>query len=332
MKTRVDTLRKAVESFQHEYHCIFPQLPNLIHLRTFEDLIRAPSNVPVTLEDFLALRPILPDIVERWKDDCTRHLSETIRVKAGIPDDVDPLQLPVGTYFICECDEFSTSRRAEWPHTMNAILSHEPNFAFLFCIKYDTDPDQMSTSELCAALIHESPWSYRWAEKYNWFIEVVQDLVRMCGGDPLRTTAAELDTFSVRFTCKACLDLNPTHPEVRRVMTWRAAVSQVLYKTSVSSRLMSSYPFVQVGHIALCRACLERTYKEAEEKHGQVHMLEVWKPRSKATEEIVLATEEKCRLQAERILNKKTIWYCSHCTPVSKGEKRDQVLQHLRDM
>ncbi|KAI0077450.1 hypothetical protein K474DRAFT_1707328 [Panus rudis PR-1116 ss-1] len=333
-------------------------LCEIANLTEVKNLIVAPSNETITLEDFTRLLDVLPNLVNRCIEGRRKKLAEYVTEKAEAPADIDPLKLPAGTYFV------STSNVDNQQVDTIGYVILRPMLQFPFyCSTSDSknlmhycscsacadiDPDTRFDT-LVAHILKQNSWSAgRLLSGGNWLLRFIRMLVKHCGKDPRRTGTEELDSVDVRFRCGICYTVG----EVANVMNWRATVSppdiSTWFRMLTSwMKLLSNTISNQVTHMTECR----KKFRDRDMSWYRMEtgleldapkvpilnrkpLLTVWKPSTHEIKTTVLAMEKQ--IEQENLDRAKTmdVWFCDFCsvsTPL-KLTDRATLDAHYLDM
>ncbi|KAI0072231.1 hypothetical protein K474DRAFT_420107 [Panus rudis PR-1116 ss-1] len=324
MKSRLEILERLIEEFKVSCRFFFPGLRQVAQFPDFVEIIRAPSDVNITEDSFRALRHRLRDVVTTWEATQRRILSRHIE-HALDEDSVDslqainPLELAIGTYFVCPCQDCPDvpADGQVWPHTIRSAIAHssaQTSSERMFSpttLGPKTDLERAPPNVLLEFLECSSPDVIQFGNP--WVAELIADLVRKCGLDPLSATPKEMDELQARFVCEACTIAN----QESMVLTWRSAVLH-------TAQRHCSYP--PLSHDFMWFLELEYQF------HLDEFSYKLWQPKSNTTEDLVLAAEARMKgvalVQQETIL---PIWHCARCIENHELERKSDVLVHLRD-
>ncbi|KAI0074236.1 hypothetical protein K474DRAFT_81699 [Panus rudis PR-1116 ss-1] len=234
MKARLEILAQVIDEFRVYSRHFLPGIREFVSFPEFASIIRAPSDVTVTKEMFRALQHHVPEIVKNWEETQREKLSEEIRNILGVPSDVNPLNLAIGTYFLCQCGDCPLVPRDSrlWPHTIRSAVAHSS--AEVAYKKFSADEEAgvgQTFPDLDAAALPELPdllecpqpkeFEFEREKLTSWIPKLVSKLVKMCGLDPLSTTTEQYDSLRARFVCRVCSIDKKTV-----VFNWRAAGSK----------------------------------------------------------------------------------------------------------
>lgn len=209
---RWEIFKKVGPLLRHVYLKTHPDLrmyglniADLAHTPEISEIINAPESTTVDEHSFAALQPRMETIVEGWRLRTCEALRNLVRAETDYPEGVEPLCLAT-TMFACGT---CTQSYLSFPD----ILTHPCQRP-----KYLPGEDPMLNRKAA-----QKPQTHRFGDetvgfplalslrKYQrseeaWFV------VQLCGKDPMRTTAGEMDSLGVRLV------------QDKAIMTWRAAV------------------------------------------------------------------------------------------------------------
>ncbi len=201
---RFELLKKVVLNM-HRADEVFPfALDFALSLTEVRQIIDVPHDVKVTEEDLMTLLPVVPKFLEDWKRKGASHFSELVKRDVPVPDGIDPLSLAVATIFKCDCRIMKT-----YPD----VLLHRCGLYW----SYGKCEDQYT--ETASNLLQYG--SQSWA-RCKAVAGDIKNIIEACGEDPLQVTASHMDSVDARVTCLPC-----NKPGLQRIMTWRAAVSNL---------------------------------------------------------------------------------------------------------
>lgn len=214
LQPRFITLASVCLSFRREMGSelgeIFPPPMSFARFPEVKEIIDVPAEVEVTLSSFDVLRPIIRNLVTRWRVEGRANLAAAVRDVLDLPDDVDPLDLAVGCFYRCT--------RCHYAQSIEGILTHH------------CDLDRAKRWPLP---VYSNTASYtlkrpEYTEVYS-IGRTIRKLLEVCGKDWKICTAEEMDTSEVRFYCTTLPDITSPGATIRECMNWRAAVSYFLF-------------------------------------------------------------------------------------------------------
>ncbi len=207
MRKRFNGLKTALATFRNEAHReFFPNIRDIASCAEIQELIDVPTDVDVTLESFEALRPLVPGIVDRWKDAATSALKTLVRETYSIPDGTDVMALAVCLASKCQlCEEL-----VSYP----SVFSHWCYGRMEGSFEEHDEADEYNC--FADALLFSSPWKI---STVNILRGMFNSILAACGKTAARTTMEEMDKLDPRLVCDTRSSVG-----LRGIMTWRAAV------------------------------------------------------------------------------------------------------------
>lgn len=223
---RLSALRLAAHTRMAPKHRpFFPRLRDLVSFPEVKAMMNPFDTPEFDPQDVDKLVPIVDDLVVSWKADCQRQLEESIRSSApDIPEDIAIWDLAIANMVSCTDAICQDVLVEPWP---NGVL-HDCKY-YGYPIKsndeerfIDNDnPHTLARNKWYDNVMNTS-LGYKWSMKYlHPLVHGVENIVKLCGKDPLQVTAAEMDQFDARFFC---FD-QEKEKGVREILTWREAVS-----------------------------------------------------------------------------------------------------------
>ena len=207
MQDRFHNLHRASASFRTDAPGeFFPEDRDLASCEEFRTIIDVDSDLDIDIEHFEPLRPLIRDIVNRWKDEKTAIFVDHIRNKYELDKDVDVLSLAACFAFTCSTCSLTLS----FPH----VLSHTCYYRTVR-IGERYDPDDY---ESCADLaMYAATWE---PNEFATLANHVNPIISVCGLDTKKATQDDMDERNALLVCDSC-----PMPGIKAVMTWRTAVS-----------------------------------------------------------------------------------------------------------
>lgn len=192
------------------------------HLPQVRVLMNIPAGEEFTVSTLDALRPHVEEIVSTWLARGTLALINAINAVTTVqlPLDANLSRLTLGTFFIPS----ARSRYGETLRTYPGILT-DPRCQL--CPDPGHASDSRGHAEYLAALVErkDGDWTFE-----SWVFTLAQNLIELCGLDPLQASPEDMDNVGVRLEC-ACEDCeSEDHKEpgeTQALYTWRSAVSNV---------------------------------------------------------------------------------------------------------
>ncbi|KAI0074234.1 hypothetical protein K474DRAFT_1626258 [Panus rudis PR-1116 ss-1] len=323
MKSRLETLKRVMQEFRVDAHHFLPGIREFLLNSEFADLIRAPSDVSVTEESFRAMRHHVPEITKAWEDVQRKKISTYVKDTLQFRGEGDPLTLAVGSYFFCHCENCPLLANGGrlWPHDIRSAIAHSSYEAprkrtFLIGNDKQMHPDMNSTpiTELLDYLECPLPRDtvLKLEDPKPWISDLIADMVKMCGLDPLSTTAEQFDKLDARFICLVCSGSGDKH----KVFDWRAAV---FHAAQCHCDIMGMMTIDDDGSRRLVH-----------ERYIEDFSYKLWVPKSKNAE--LRLHEAEARLRAEVLAQQATskIWHCARCAEDPDLQIISHVSNHLR--
>ena len=209
--SRGPTITKRLRVFDEAVLAIQPRKRNepslrdiALNLHEVRKVITRPGSEEVTISSFDFLRTALPDFSQQWTDEINDALRGLVRGQIELGDSVDPLDLAVGSVFICKgCNDpvslqdvrsHTCRRRAEYPFSNRDYYSE---IVVQTLPVMNWEPDMLSTD-----------------------MGLLKSVIEKFGFDPRTATVVNVDASPTRVTCP---EHNPRC--VLEIMDWRSAVS-----------------------------------------------------------------------------------------------------------
>ncbi|GBE83905.1 hypothetical protein SCP_0509640 [Sparassis crispa] len=187
-----------------------PHLVDFAMMSEFRALVDALDSVNITPDDFLALRPQIPNLVEKWQNNAKAELTLLLAEELGltdIPDDTNIFDLAVAWFQCTKCRK---------------VLRY-PNIIAHGCMRqYYHGFYHPDAAHEYQALVYGEARTAAWSTASISCSRPVQRaymLVKACGKDPSSTTARAMDELDARFWWK-----NPSALPSRSVVSWRLAM------------------------------------------------------------------------------------------------------------
>lgn len=206
LRNRFFSLKRATKSFRRDAPGeFFPDDRDFASCKEVRAIIDVDTELVVDEASFETLRPLVPDIVARWKQENTSLLQDFVRAKHSIYDAFDVMSLAFCLAFVCtSCD---------------SILSY-PNILSHSCYGRTEKVGEgglVGDYEWCADLLmYSTAWDL---SNIDTLPEILTGIITACGEDFKKVTQDELDDRNIMLVCETC-----TQPGIRGIMTWRAAV------------------------------------------------------------------------------------------------------------
>ena len=210
-RKRFNTFQSVITAAIEERYpqALVPQIIDLCMDYRVRDMLDLPPSVDLSADwiSYFLVR-VLSDMIESWKRDKTSQLSELFRSSCGlyIDPEVETLQLAVAIFKCSRCPEmFRHIQR--YPD----VLTHE-------CLTRRTTPNTTYDyyETIASRTLDCSPWSCAALEVHRW-VQRARVVIEVCGQDPARITAAEMDILDPCFFCRLCTTQ-------LAFMDWRMAV------------------------------------------------------------------------------------------------------------
>ncbi|KAI0355609.1 hypothetical protein OH77DRAFT_1520716 [Trametes cingulata] len=168
------------------------EFADLAQLAIFRDLVEAPLE-GITKESFYELRNVIPALQEEWYSKRKSEFEELVRKRRNLRTDVEPLSLAIVSFDCKRCNR----QKMRWPN----VLAHRCGRGV------DYTPESRAymhaVLDVCKTYHLPGPWRRPSAFEVSFAPADVEDVIRMCGYDPLRVTYEELQT-GIRLYCKIC--------------------------------------------------------------------------------------------------------------------------------
>ncbi|OBZ75564.1 hypothetical protein A0H81_04660 [Grifola frondosa] len=198
LSSRFSQLRQTVDDFYNEapQPADFAYLPKLLDfamMPEIREVLDVPGSTEVTSDDFLALRDLLPTLINRWRDDVKDKLRR--------------------------CSGLRPESQASYPE----IIDHR-------CLRqqqYEDRPkerDDFYKKKACGFYRVQGPGIDVWNGSSVALVRRARIILECCGKDPARTTRKEMDEEDFWFKCGRCMRDNGSRVQV---MTWREALVHV---------------------------------------------------------------------------------------------------------
>ncbi|KAI0957121.1 hypothetical protein AcW1_005615 [Taiwanofungus camphoratus] len=248
----------------------------------FRQIVEAPSNDSITINNFLAHRDLVPELDAQWQAGTKAQLANLIKEKIDVPENVEPLDLAVA-YFKCD----NCQALARYPQVIahKCLRSSGSEWAMFEELLHSVAGSQHGDpyERLAVSVGHISRWSCN-NLTIDSTMELVQGILLACGKDPRTTTRQEMDNLDVRL-CQRSFDGRG----IKKVMHWRTAAS------TLKVLLLYSYIRFQV-HI---KYALD--YVEMEDL--------IWDVANEDETRVAKQLEANCHARLSR-----DYWCCSLCT------------------
>ena len=214
---RIMELRPTVlTDLAPEYRPFFPLFRDFVSIPGVQALVDPHQSEYFDETEVDVLVEGINDHLQSWEADCKNRIEELIRRSIpDIPDDVPILELAITNVVACRsvfCNEVMTN---PWP--TSAI--HECTSR----VRSEDDPHKRDTSEWYEISMDDLLYrNRRSADDIIILVEESKEVITLCGQDPLRVTAAEMDALDprIQWDWKAKVVCSS-------IMDWRQAVSPV---------------------------------------------------------------------------------------------------------
>lgn len=211
LRDRFHLLKRAAASFRRDAPGkFFPDDRDFASCEEVRAIIDVDADLAIDGASFESLRPLVPDIVARWRKENTSLLQDYICAKHGIKDVHDALSLAFCLALVCR--------------SCNTILSY-PNILSHSCYSRTENVGDgdfyLGDYECCAdMLMYSTVWGLSNVDT----LPELTDIITACGKDFTQVTQHEMDKRNTMLVCETC-----TQPGIRGLMTWRAAVG-IIYE------------------------------------------------------------------------------------------------------
>lgn len=221
IRRRVAMLRRAVDTvILPRYRRFFPRLRDFVALPEVRAMIDPFKTIQFDHQSIDHLVSIVDGLLVTWTAECTQQMEEVFRSKCpDLPEDVTVLDLAIANVTKCRSGFCHVFFCEPWP---NSVI-HECRWTGMFrsCerekLPHTKEPDQWYDITMIEHL--DFKWSKTDLQSFTRGIKIILEL---CGKDPLRTTAAEMDESNLRFVCTY---IQKNAMECRKILKWREAVS-----------------------------------------------------------------------------------------------------------
>ncbi|CAL1694456.1 unnamed protein product [Somion occarium] len=275
---RVEAVYNALAQFWTEYRLICPKLRDFVSTTQGRKMVEA-EHIAITVE---GLRPHLPAIVDEWKEDLVLQLNQLIREQwSSLPQYVNLTTLAVCSYFYCmPC---YSKRPIPFPQVLvhECLSSRPPNL---------DEPDEDLYEAGMDKMLSYTKWTPRCLKSC---VGHLHDIISACGQESTKVTPEEMDRLDIRLFCQKCSSMEPN---VRKVFSWREAVSHVLL-----------------------------------DHHGCDTSSEFWGRMPARHASLVLRLEARMNARLAEVLEQEPYWYCSHCPAFKKIGSAEMALQHVEE-
>lgn len=189
----------------------------------------------VTTESFEEAMAQLPDAASAWRKSCKQALVKRIPLTPSADsqresstnstaDTVDEIrtdeQEPVADADTSRLDLATSLFSCLSCKNHNNRVFHASNALAHSC--FWGKPQETQPGFGPHKVLDSWPWRTSWVKFHDSAAAEATRLVEMCGLDPARATAADMDALDTRFTCAGCPKCTPERGQ--RGMTWRKAV------------------------------------------------------------------------------------------------------------
>ncbi|KAJ3476781.1 hypothetical protein NLI96_g10924 [Meripilus lineatus] len=208
MKQRCYHLQEAVVSFRKSALTkFFPTLQDFATCPEVRAIIDVDSDINIDQESFEPLRPLVWDIVARWKEKQTAVLLEHIRSRLKSDEDCNVEFL--ATYFGLTC--WGCSRE----------IHSYPNILWHHCVGYSTYPSSNDYKSYVEFAYSSRAWdvsNFRFERP-----DIVNSIITACGMDFRTVSQEELDMQN-----PILVGRYDSEPGIKVVASWRAAIALAL--------------------------------------------------------------------------------------------------------
>ncbi|KAH8094704.1 hypothetical protein BXZ70DRAFT_908808 [Cristinia sonorae] len=222
-RTRLSSLKKAVESFKKEQRMMMPDLEYFALVPSIHQLITGTERESTAASEFEPENFQLETTVSEWKKRAIASLVEDINLAtaAGLPSDTDLGTLALGRFFSCK-ERFCVggTRIFIFPDVLAERSFHvEPPKSTEVQI-----PDDYKV------LVQRVFQTTRHKHQVNHLaFQAMYGIIKEMGLDPLAATVENMDDLNVRLICdtKSCKSQDH-HPGIQAVYTWHSALQHAI--------------------------------------------------------------------------------------------------------
>ncbi|KAH9833535.1 uncharacterized protein C8Q71DRAFT_188719 [Rhodofomes roseus] len=230
LSERWHVLESVVKEFLDQYLCDHPEIldygfniADLALTREYREVMCVPADQVVDRATFLALKGKTDTIVRRWRNNVRKHFHGLFaQYDVGTRNHSDPLDLAT-TLFI----DLRSGQRVFFPQVVarNSRLAtskdgRDAYEKFVYGLK------DIHCSVICSMLRPLQPTG----------VEIMQEVIQLCGKDPATATAKAMDTLDVRLV----------DDFAGKFVTWRGAVTEASRGGAQKWRLVSRHEMAKV--------------------------------------------------------------------------------------
>lgn len=207
-----------------KYRPFFPRMRDLVSFPEVRAIVDPFESIEFNSQHIDQLIAMMDGLLVTWEANCKRELDELIRAEVpDIPDDIDVSDLAIANIMRCAAGFCHRVFVDPWPN----CFIHECDFEQFFLDYEDRDLTETpfkKDDEEWYDLVMDELLGSKWSKKHvGPLAQDVSRVVRLCGKDPVRVSATEMDELGMRFIC----DWRGRNSGVRKVLKWRESVSLV---------------------------------------------------------------------------------------------------------